>query len=205
MFRKLFFPIGKCHPKYTNYIKWSFTSNVLLSTEYALATHSMLHAINTDSETMRTLNYVGKDIIGQMGGLMYMSKMGDKADKEPVKFLQYSNGIEQVGLLATCSTPLLSSYFLPIAGISNIFSNLSFIGYGAINAKCIQTMAIDNNIGELYSKITMINMLGSSVGLILGVSITFLIPDHTTRLGLVPFLGIARVYTFNMAVKDFIQ
>ena len=61
-----------------NYIKWSFTSNVLLSTEYALATHSILHAINTDSETMRTLNYVGKDIIGQMGGLMYMSKMGVK-------------------------------------------------------------------------------------------------------------------------------
>jgi hypothetical protein len=48
---------------------------------------------------MRTFNYIGKDIIGQMGGLMYMSKMGDKADKEPVKFLQYSNGIEQVGLL----------------------------------------------------------------------------------------------------------
>jgi hypothetical protein len=66
-------------------------------------------------------------------------------------------------------------------------------------------MAIDNNIGELYSKITMINMLGSSVGLILGVGITILIPDHTTRLGLVPFLGIARVYTFNRAVKDFIQ
>ena len=205
MFRKLFFQSGKCHPKYTNYIKWSFTSNVLLSTEYALATHSMLHAINTDSETMRTFNYIGKDIIGQMGGLMYMSKMGDKADKEPVKFLQYSNGIEQVGLIATCSTPLLSNYFLPIAGISNIFSNLSFIGYGAINAKCIQSMAIDNNIGELYSKITMINMLGSSVGLILGVGITILIPDHTTRLGLVPLLGIARVYTFNRAVKELIE
>jgi len=46
--------------------------------------------------------------------------------------------------------------------------------------------------------------LGSSVGLILGVGITIIIPDHTIRLGLVPLLGIARVHTFNLAVRDFI-
>ena len=47
----------------------------------------------------------------------------------------------------------------------NILSNLSSTGFGAVNAKCISKLAIDNNIMELYSKITIVNTIGSSIGL----------------------------------------
>jgi hypothetical protein len=204
MLRFFILPTGKYHPQYLNYIKWSFTSNVLISMEQAMATHSMLHAINVDNQSLQTASYIGKDIIGQLGGLIYASKMGQTADEQPKKFLMYSNIVEQTGMLAQCVTPLVPYYFLPLAGTANIFSNVSFMGYGAMNAKCIQNMALDNNLGELYTKITMINMIGSSVGLVLGVGVTMMIPEHDIRLPLVPIIGMARVYSFNRAMDKII-
>lgn len=202
--RSLFFPTGKVHPKYTQYVGWSFISNVLVSAESAMSTHSMLNAIGTCSETVRTANYIGKDIIGQFGGLLYMAKMSKQADKKPLNFLFYSNILQQFAYLSLCTTPMLPEYFLPIAGASNIFINISFISFGAINAKCIQTLAIDGNVGEIYSKISVINTLGSSIGLLLGIGIIAAVPDHTTRLFIIPIIALGRVATFNRAVKDLI-
>jgi len=164
----------------------------------------MLHAIDTGSETIRTVNYIGKDIIGQLGSLGYIAKMGQKADKNPERFLLYSNIIQQTAYVATCITPLAPVYFLPIAGFSNILANVSFTGFGAINAKCISQLAIEDNIGEIYAKISVINTLGSSIGLLLGVGITVAIPDYGMRMFVLPFLGAGRVYTFNRAIKGLI-
>jgi hypothetical protein len=204
-FKSLIFPSGKCHQKYTQYVGWSFCSTVLVSAESVLSTHSMLTAIDTGSESIRTANYIGKDIIGQIGSLWYMSKMGEKADKSPKKFLMYSNIIQQISYGATCVTPLVPSYFLPIAGVSNILANISYTGFGAINAKCIQQLAIDDNIGEIYAKICVINTIGSSIGLVCGLCITSCVLDHSTRLLFLPALGILRVYTYNKAIEGLIE
>jgi hypothetical protein len=202
--RSLIFPTGKVHPKFSQYVGWSFISNILVSAESAMSTHSMLNAIGTCSETVRTANYIGKDIIGQFGGLLYMAKMGKQADKKPVNFLFYTNILQQFAYLSLCATPMTPEYFLPIAGASNIFINVSFIGFGAINAKCIQTLATDGNVGEIYSKISIVNTLGSSIGLLLGIGIVAAIPDHTTRLFIVPIIALGRIATFNRAVRDLI-
>lgn len=202
--RSLVFPSGKIHPLYKQYVGWSFISNIIVSTETAMATHSMLHAIDTDSEAVRTINYIGKDIIGQIGGLGYMAKMGKQADQYPVKFLWYSNIIQQSAYLAICLTPQIPQYFLPIAGCSNILTNISFTGFGAINAKCLQELALDDNIGEIYAKVSTLNTLGSSFGLLIGLAINIFIPDHNDRLFILPILAMIRVYTLNRAVSGII-
>ncbi len=74
-------------------------------------------------------------------------------------------------------------------------------GFGAVNAICIQKLATDNNIGELYAKLSIINMIGSSIGLAVGVAITMFVPDHTTRLCLTPVLAAGRIYSLNRAVR----
>jgi hypothetical protein len=204
MLRKLLYPTGKYHPEYTKYLTWSFISNVVVSAESAMASHSMLAAIGHQSETYRTINYVGKDIIGQLGALGYISKMSTKADKEPYKFLTYSHIVQQLAFVSMFTTPLVPTFFLPIAGCSNILSNISFAGFGAVNAMCIQKLATNNNIGEVYAKISVINMIGSSIGLLIGVGITVAIPDHSTRLCLTPCLALARVYSLKRAVTPLI-
>lgn len=203
--RKLLYPSGKVHPLYCKYVAWSFVSNIAVSAQQVLATHSMLAVVNTyDTDAIRTFNYVGKDLIGQVGGLLCMARLGQSIDKTPVKFLQKANILQQSSYVAISMTTLFSDYFLPIAGISNIMSNISFIGFGAINAKCIQALSIDNNIGELYAKICIFNTAGSTVGMAIGVLIASLIPEHELRMCISPILGIIRVFTFNKAVSGLI-
>ena len=128
MLKKMLYPVGKCHARYGSYIAWSFISTVIVSVESALASHSMLAVLGQQSELHRTFNYVGKDIVGQIGALGYISKTSFKADKEPYKFLQYSHIVQQISYVSMFCTPLASSLFLPIAGCSNILTNISFAG-----------------------------------------------------------------------------
>ncbi len=114
----------------------------------------------------------------------------------------YSNIVQQSSLICVSLTPLFPVYFLPIAGLSNILSTLSFTGFGAINAKCIGKLSTGGNIGELYSKITIINTIGSSIGLLLGLGINIMIPDHQERALLIPLIGLMKVYTYNKAIEN---
>jgi hypothetical protein len=159
---------------------------------------------NVEGDGYRTINYIGKDVIGQLGALAYISKMSEKADKKPGDFLIYSNIVQQTSFILMSTTPLMApGLFLPIAGVSNLMSNVSFTGYGAMNAKCIQVMA-DNNVGEIYSKITTVNTMASSLGLTIGITICMFVPEHEYRTAIIPFIGMARVYTFNKAIEDIV-
>jgi hypothetical protein len=201
--RLLIFPSGKCHKSYGKFVSWSFLSNILVSAESVLSTHAMLNAISSENtETVRTVNYIGKDIIGQLGSLGYMAKMANKADKSPKKFLRHSTIIQQTSFLTMCLTPFCPSYFLYVAGTANAASNIAFTGFGAINAKCIQKLAIDDNIGELYAKITVLNTIGSSVGLILGLGLIQVIKEPSMTFLFIPVVGGLRYFTFKKAVED---
>ena len=84
--------MGKHHKMYTKYIAWSFVSNLCVSIQTAMTTNNMLNAISSPEDTgYRTLNYIGKDVIGQVGGLIYMAKISEKADKNPGLFQRGKN------------------------------------------------------------------------------------------------------------------
>jgi len=205
----VFFDNEKTHKLYAKYVGWSFLSNIIVSRENAIVTDSMLHAIDIDvcseNSAVRTMNYIGKDIIGQLGSLGYIAKFGKNIDKIPRRILLYSNITQQSSMMITAITPFISKWFLPIAGFSSILSNISFIGFGAINAKCIQYISKDtDNIGEIYAKISVINTFGSSIGLLLGIYISFAIPDHQSRLAIIPFLTFLRIFTFNRSIAGII-
>jgi hypothetical protein len=200
--KKLVLPTqGKIHSEYINFIKYSFATTLCISAQTAISIDCMINTVSLLDESSRTFNYIGKDIIGQLGSLIFMSKVSNISDKDPIKFIGNFNLIQQSSLLLTCMCPILPSYFIFVTGAANILSNISFIGYGALNAKCIQTME-DNNIGEIYSKISIINTLGSSAGLIVGTCIqTFNVTDPIL---IIPLIGVIRTYTFKQSIKNII-
>jgi hypothetical protein len=205
VFKSFVYPSGKVHKNYGKYVRWSFVSNVIVSIESVLSTHSMLSMSGKASnELVLSVNYIGKDIVGQIGGLWYMNRMGKKADKNPKEFIQRSMFLQQSSIFVECATPLLPlQAFLPVAGIANMCKNISFTGFGAINAKIIQELSENNNnMGEIYAKISMINTLGSSIGMCIGLFIAYKIPDHSIRLGLVPLLAGCRMYSFRKSIQD---
>jgi len=199
------FPSGKVHPSYTKYVGWYLFSNLISSVEMVMSTHSMLTVIGTHSnDNALSINYIGKDIVGQIGGLWYMNKMSKTVDKNPRNFVNKSIQLEQYSTAVECIIPLLPVYlFVPVAGLCNISKNIAFTGFGAINTKIIQVVSQDNNLGEIYSKITVLNTLISSIGMCLGLMITYKIPDHTMRLSLLPFLAFLRIYSFEKSIEDF--
>ena len=203
---KSIYPSGKVHQKYLNYILWSSISNIVFSIENVISTHSMLSVVGKAStELTLSINFIGKDLIGQLGALTYMNKMGKKADKDPYNFIKYSMCLHQSSVLLENLTPLLPiEIFMPIAGISNIMMNISFTGFGAINAKVISILAQDNNIGEIYSKLSVINTMCSSIGMGLGLVIVAFIPDHSIRLGILPLLCIIRIYSYIKAIDGIV-
>ena len=153
------------------------------------------------TELTLSVNFIGKDLIGQLGALTYMNKMGQKADRDPKKFIKYSMILQQSSVFLESFTPLLPmGVFIPVAGLSNIMMNISFTGFGAMNAKIIPKLAEDNNIGEIYSKLSVINTMGSSLGMGLGLGVAALIPDHSVRLGVLPILALIRIYSYNKCV-----
>lgn len=201
-FIKFLTPSGYLHSKYNQYVGWSFVSTILVSAETVLAADSVLTSVDIgDSQVLRTASYMGKDIIGQLGSLWYISKVGNQADIAPTNFIRSSNCLQQVSYGLICLTPLFpQSYFLPIAGLGNMMGTIAFTGFGAINGKCIQNLE-RGNIGEIFAKISAVNTLGSSIGMLLGIGILSAVPDHSARLSLIPILGISRYYTFNWAIK----
>ena len=205
--KNIIFPRGKVHNNYSKYVGWSCFSNIIISIESVLSTHSMLSVIGQSSTELNiSVNYIGKDIIGQLGGLYYMNKMGQKADIDSKKFINYSMCFQQCSIFMECMTPLLPIYtFIPVAGIANIGKNIAFTGIGAVNAKIMTKLAEDNNIGEIYAKITVLNTLGSTIGMGIGLIIVAKLPDHTMRLCLMPFLTSIRIYSYNKAIEGLID
>jgi hypothetical protein len=204
--KSIIYPTGQVHKHYARYVGWSCLSNTVMSIEGVLSTHSMLSVIGkTSNELTVSVNYIGKDIIGQIGGLFYINRIGKKADKNPISFIKHSMVLQQSAVLLECSTTLLPvDAFIPVAGIANISKNISSIGFGAVNAKIIQKLAIDDNVGEIYSKISMFNTIGSSLGMGIGLVIVSYLPEHELRIGIIPILAGIRIYSYKKAIEGLV-
>lgn len=204
--KKLYMPTGKVHPLYTQYVSWSFLSNAIVSAEYVMSTHSMLSVLGqSSSQTSFSASYIGKDIFGQIGGVMYMSRIGRSADTAPQNFVRRSLCIQQTAMAVECATPFLPlTGFIPVAGMANISQNIASTSIGAVNAKIIQKLS-HNNVGEIYAKVSILNTLGSSIGMSAGLGVVYAIPCHETRLVIMPLLAVARIYTYNRAIRHLVD
>lgn len=88
--------------------------------------------------------------------------------------------------------------------VGNISKNISVTGLGAVTAKIIQKLAQEDNVGEIYAKISVLNTLGSSAGMGIGLFVACQIPCHTTRLCIMPLLTAIRIYSYQKAIEDLI-
>ncbi len=185
--------------KFHKFSGWLAASTVLLSTQSVLSTQAMLQMLTLGSTEAQVFNFVGRDVLGQLGGLAVMIGLTKRIDKNPHKFVWFAHAMQQSSMLLLLSTPHLPvQFFLPVSALSNVFMNVSFIGYGSLSAKCIQKFSDGSNMGEMYSKLTIHQTLASTLGLSLGILCT----ETSTALPNACFvaLGIARVFCYQKAV-----
>ena len=191
--------------KTLKYAKWLAIYNWSSSTMSVISTSSMLNIIaKPESHSLLSVNYIGKDIIGQLASMFYLWKNSKKVDKQnPLKYITYGCVLQQVGFVIEYSSIFVSTdkyYILPLLGFCNVLKNISFTVVGAINAKNMRNISSDN-IGEIYMKITTANTLASTFGLISGITIVNFMPHKYISTLIVPSLSFLSIYTLRKATK----
>ena len=189
---------------------WLSASTFLASCQSVMTTEAMLMALNEFSGIpgSQTWHFVGKDVLGQLGGLLVMSGLTKQVDTHPRKLLSVSHLLEQTSMNLLLFTPTAPMYcFMPMAAAANMCVNVSFIVYGSVNAKCIQAVSqspqpASSNVGELYSKLAVSQTLASTLGLTVGMITNMSSLSHHWS-GWVAFfaLGVGRVVCFQNAIK----
>ena len=190
---------------FKKYVRWMALNSWATSASYVISTNSMLNSIMvTPSYTnIIATTYVGKDIIGQLGSLMYAWKTGKKADKQPVSYATKGMIVQQSAICLENFANLIDdkNFVLPFLGFTSIMKNVSFISLGAVNANCLQKFASEQ-IGETYSKVASINTLASTAGMVTGIGLIHFVPCYTIRSAVVlPILGLISIYSIRQATK----
>lgn len=195
------------------YLKWSAINSFSTSVSSVISTNSMLSSITSGPSysSIMTTHYIGKDIIGQLGGLMYAWKTGKTADSQPLKYITKGVLVLQASFYIENLAPLVTNklFILPFLGFSSTLKNISFISIGAVNANNLQKLAsvtqspsVTSNIGECYSKAASINTISSTLGMISGIGIIYFIPSYTFRTTFIlPVMSIISIYSLRKATK----
>ena len=189
------------HPHYIRYMTGHFLSSFLGSVQYTISTDTMIQTAGHISQENSAgisagMNYMGKDILGQLGGMSISNKIGKYSDTDRLPYFKGLMGLYQISLLAETATFMVGSTqgFVVTAGLANIGKNVAFTGFGSITANVIpEIVAKDSRKnGEVYTKINIVGSLASSLGMSVGVGMIWLVPDPHERMGLGLAVGLCK-------------
>jgi hypothetical protein len=191
--------------KQMRYIGWMAVNSFSSSISSVISTHSMMNSImgKVSYSDIILGTYIGKDIIGQFGGLLYSIYTGKNSDKNPEKYIKKGIHLQQCSYYLENLSPFIkdSNFILPFLGFSSILQNISYISIGAVNATNLQKIS-KQNIGELYSKVASINTLASALGMIVGINIVKFIPSYSIRtICILPILTSINYYSINKSLQ----
>lgn len=171
---------------YKEFASYCFLANVCGSTAMVLSTQTLLLAVGVGSASSApmagALNWVMKDGIGQLGGVLFASRItsnatGNTIDKDPKRWRMVSAlSMDGATLLEICS-PLVPGYFLPIASIANIGKNIGFLTASASRAALHQSLAMRDNLGDITAKAGSQSIAASLVGTGVGICLSPLIGE----------------------------
>lgn len=183
------------------YIRWSAINSWSTSTLSVFSSTNVLSCIIKEDSTL-SINYIGKDIIGQLSSMIFLWKNSKNFDKYcSVKYVTYASIIQQLGFILEYNSFFITSdkyYILPFLGFCNVLKNISFIMIGATNAKNIRNIS-PKNIGEMYMKVTTTNTLSSTFGLLSGIFILNIVPHQYISNLIIPSLSFLSVYSMRKA------
>lgn len=116
-------------------------------------------------------NWVLKDGIGQLGGILFASRYGKNFDEDIKKWRFMSMIAMNVAIIIEVMTLKFPYMFLTLASIANVGKNICFLLASASKASINVKFAKNNNIGDIYGKsvsqYTASTLFGVGIGLIL--------------------------------------
>ena len=145
---------------YSSFAIYQFIASISSSAFMVLSTQTLLHAIGLSSQIAApisaALNWVIKDGIGQLGGIIFASRLGKSSksfDAYPKQWRMLSNVALDLSTFIEIISPMFSyTYFLPLASLANIGKNISFLSASASRAALHQSLALKANLADVTAK-----------------------------------------------------
>ncbi|CAG8568873.1 23511_t:CDS:2, partial [Dentiscutata erythropus] len=164
---------------YWGFTKWHFFQNIAGSVTGVLSTQSLIYAMGLGANSIplaAALNWIIKDGLGQLGGVIYAASINNRFDSEPKRHRFQSIVLMQCASLLELLAPLWPGVFLLIASISNIGKNIAWLAGSATRAQMHKTFALRENLGDITGKSgsqsTAAGLFGTALGVIISASIT---------------------------------
>ncbi|EXX78690.1 hypothetical protein GLOIN_2v1773156 [Rhizophagus irregularis DAOM 181602=DAOM 197198] len=183
---KAFMPKGypdSVTKNYWGFVKWQFLHNVAGSVTGVLSTQSLLYAMGLGAKSIplaAALNWIIKDGLGQLGGVIYAAFISDRFDSEPKRHRFQATVAMQIASILELLAPLWPGSFLLIASISNIGKNIAWLAGSATRAQMHKTFALRDNLGDITGKSgSQTTAARTALGVVISGTITKYNPDIT--------------------------
>jgi len=163
---------------YLEFCKWQSLQYIVGSMGGVLSMQSMFYAVGVGSGSLplaAALNWVIKDGLGQLGGVLFASRVSTNFDSDPKKWrVRGELALMSSTLLEIC-TPLFPGLFLPLASIANIGKNISCLASSATRAAINNSFVKMDNLADITGKSGSQAIASSLIGTGLAVIISPLI------------------------------
>lgn len=193
-----FLPARYPHSVAEGYAKFSllaFGASVAGSAAMVLSTQTLLlavgvvgsnsiHAGNNAPIMAGALNWVLKDGIGQLGGVLWASKMGEtrRLDADPKRARMVAAlCLDGASLLEILSPLVYSAWVLPVACGANIAKNIGFLTASASRAAIHQSLARQGNLADVTAKAASQSMAAGLIGTTIGIGLSTLLNHDATN------------------------
>lgn len=170
---------------YARFSLLSFSASVAGSAAMVLSTQTLLLAVGVVGQSASAsgqagimagaMNWVLKDGIGQLGGVIFASRMGEakRLDSDPKRWRMLAAlSLDGASFLEIISPLFWSSWVLPVACIANIGKNIGFLTAGASRAAIHQSLALHGNLADVTAKSASQSMAAGLLGTAVGIGLS---------------------------------
>lgn len=189
---------------YNRYSLLCFSASTAGSAAMVLSTQTLLLAVGVVGQSSATsasvmagaLNWVLKDGIGQLGGVIFASKMGEvkKFDSDPKRWRMIAAlSLDAAGFLEILSPLVWSSCVLPIACVANVGKNIGYMTASASRAAIHQSLAIQGNVADVTAKSASQSMAAGLIGTGAGIGLSVLL-DYNTNNFIMGFCALSLIH-----------
>ena len=169
---------GSVPLNYFDYTRWSIAAAVASSAAMVLSTQSLLYAIGLGAGSIPTaaaLNWVLKDGLGQLGGVLFASLVNNRFDSDPKRWRVVAAVALDGAVFLQALTPLAPALFLPVAALANVGMNVSWLAASASRAGIhlsFSNSRTGTNIADITAKAGSQTTFASTMGMACGVIIS---------------------------------
>lgn len=167
MFKKIFCHRGSVSKQYKQFLVLAGTTSTLSSVEYAISTHCLLNSISTVSTTTPIVtNFLTKDMVGQIGGLLLLSRL----KTWPSHHIVVSSCVlVQSALFCDVMVTVYPHYVIPLSITSTILKNVSYTLVSSVNIRVLNSVVHKDQLGESYIGYSSLSTITSSLGMAIGL------------------------------------